>query len=172
MPTHPHHLRTDFVAAFTDSMRQLGHDVAVFADGQEAAWRGADGRFNRAWLRQYSPSASRPDAPTTIRIVLMHGTNDVPAHVFAAVDLLRPRHHDGDDVFFELTCLPEELFAFAPWTAAWIAARDDAAEVVPPAPHPFDRPLPAQCRVAYAWTTAAMAAYRRWEAKFLDRRRR
>jgi hypothetical protein len=64
--------------------------------------------------------------------------------------VLRVRVHQ-----VEITCLPDELPAFAPWLATYAPAYTARTAVRVPPPHP----LTSAARGNYLWTKAAAAAY-------------
>jgi hypothetical protein len=168
--------RCVFVAAFIQRLAELGRPTTTTQRGTVAFWLDRGGHLGWATVTVYTgPDIWRPSCPLITRIKVNDTWEWLPARVLRGFGL-EPRgsstcgweHLSG----IEVTTLPEELAALAPWVADWVVNRAALGYLLPPPPVPICATGgQVDPRSTYEWTAAAHVLHDAWAAKERERRR-
>jgi hypothetical protein len=158
------HIRREFVGRIELHLAAYGFLAGIGRHSWGVVWRDSSNRLNTGAVGAYSHPRYGSDAPWVLRVSL----NCAPlATTAATMRRLAILSDDRPAWRTEISVLPHEAdAALAEWVADFIAAKDDGATIIGPAPHGLICPI--GCR--YSWSQAARNLYQRWNRRDLRRR--
>jgi len=160
-------LMRDFVGRFIETVRMpAGNTVRP----PVAYWLAPKGILNHVRVDTYlCPRMKEDGHPLVVRISINHYALDDPEVILKRMGwrpFLKGRHHDSPGWSFELSVLPEELRAFAPWIASLAEAHAVGRDsVVGPTPYPCRFWNEAILHCNYAWSSAAWQRMQEFEKR-------
>lgn len=146
----------------------LGYFVSTIDRGAVVLYRRPEGPIGMVKITVYCrPHERDPDRPFIARWHVDHGMVRMPKRSFDDLQASPSRRAWGASYWqrtdgqqkLELSCLPREIGALAPWLPAWIAARDRGVPH-PACPVQLSRDEPVR---DYGWTSAGETLIEAWQ---------